>query len=1696
MILVGDRRYILTSLLILLLLAQGVFALSFVGFTDKFNYKINRTINYTGSSDQNLTSNITIYLINSSESLFSFSSIVPNNTNFTVQLNASVAKSGDYIAKANFTFNGTYYESSSIVKISKGHSIVISTNKPAYSPGETINFTVTATNVNNIGISDENVTVRLLYSTNDTVLSTSTGITNSAGEYKGTFTAPSALGSYRLTVNQWVATKVIDVSTFDLVAFTGDSNGNIKTKFASGDTAYVYMDLFDSNKTRYSGTETLSVQVTYPNGTQNASVSYAFFGSRLNTSFVVSDQGSYEVKVTVVSNSKSVTLPFVVSKYELVGWLERNTTQTTDFFPNEAVNIRVKVFNISTGTVIKTAGLDYAIDIVLLDSAFTNVSAISNTSTLDTATGVRTFSFNSSNTTGLYYVKVSLNQTQVLLEIKVIDTIATAIPVDQSYNFKNVFVGNKQIIRIITILSNSTSSINATNISAVSVKNFRGIDVTSLITVNRSIVDYKGVKAGLLEFSALPDAGIYFIKTLANDNFAGEAQFLIKFYTACAQLDGYKWFISSSEDANLTVRVAEAKDISIIDSLAGNSSDSGNAGGNFSSMFGVYDCYSEYRTTASGSSTAGNNTANVKVSVTKIINTLNGEDVTTKVANLPSNNTDNNGRVILTLTKPSGGWSSGTYVVELELRDQNNNTDKGFGSFQVKNLWINVWPKQVSGRWKWYFSPNENMTFDVNAYNSTGTWYYYGQNNGVGDNCYVLDVFYQGNGAEWFWPPKPIATTKYSATCINNTSPANGRFTLNMTPLSSFDPGYYMVRVKVNTTAGVGDVGEGWYSIKAYNVYIRTTSNNYYDSWYRGVTDNVSLDVDVTYTNSTRWECYWQKCPSSELVLEPLNITVKLIRYDGSGTDYSITKYNSVLANSTSTTITAYTLSTFNNSATILNISANVTNSSVYINIPKNATINSAFVGVNSTSGNYNFTATLYDFNNNSVTPRLAFNITTINTTMSNVSFSNALTTLLSSCTSVSSNCTLGFNVTLNSSGTATFSNLLVNYNLTTSTATTTTFSTINTTSGNVNLTLVPKGGPNNNSWETGYYSIFVIVNGPEGKETGTYWFEIRSFFVNLQTVKSNLQSTYTYSSGQNITLNVSATNKPSWLSSSYGVSLTNVVANITAIKLTYWDQTTYQTVKFPVTWTPSIINGTTVVNITPSLALISGNNWYNLEVTMTDNSGNNQTGWASFQVKDYTFYATTNKWEYTNAENITINVAVCDGDTWWCNFYSNPYSGAAVNVTVNKLMRTETWPYSDVSGWNASVARLNSTTNNATGNITLIPSSSLAGGYYSAELSSRYVSGSGSPLTQTVWFRIKSFSLSAYATKWEYSMSENVSLSITTSSSATLSDASITCGYWPSQTVYSLSGGTLSANSTSLSGTKTIMLSPRNSNWVSGYCYGNLVVTSGGETQYAYTSFNMKAFTLYSSSPKYQYLKNESIALILTSDSGQQFNVTSLNISYYNYENGTNVVLRLGQDFTTNATNRTLSTGAAINITPVGNWSFKGYYSGQLEAIDSANSRIAQIVWIYFEIRDTLYSYGWPVYLSTGNSTTYYNYNTSSENITMIIYTLKYNSSKTDYWPYDAIGGVNLTIASIQKQSCATYPCTYSNVTGWTANTAISQIYGTGPSWNRSAYALMNITRSGGWTSGWHYLNINAVENSTGEATSFNKQMGFWVNT
>jgi hypothetical protein len=253
------------------------------------------------------------------------------------------------------------------------------------------------------------------------------------------------------------------------------------------------------------------------------------------------------------------------------------------------------------------------------------------------------------------------------------------------------------------------------------------------------------------------------------------------------------------------MKVSDARDLGFIEDITKNTS----MGGNYTG-YGIYDCFYDR---------SSNISSVVSITVSKVINIENMEDVTNKIPSLPTVTTDTNGIANLSIPAPIGNWQGGSYLVEFTLRDENDNTDKGYGWFTVKNLWINVWPKQVSGYWKWYFSSKENMTFDVYSYNVTqgSYWWYGGSGSGTGDNCYVVSIGYQGSGAEWFWPPKIVDPSKYTWSCTGS----NGIFNLIINHTEPFASGYYTIRVKVNTSSGISDIGDGWFSVKAYNVYLR-----------------------------------------------------------------------------------------------------------------------------------------------------------------------------------------------------------------------------------------------------------------------------------------------------------------------------------------------------------------------------------------------------------------------------------------------------------------------------------------------------------------------------------------------------------------------------------------------------------------------------------------------------------------------------------------------------------------------------------------------------------------------------------------------------------------------------------------------------------------------------------------------------------
>ncbi|MBI4173837.1 MAG: hypothetical protein HY519_03905 [Candidatus Aenigmarchaeota archaeon] len=1512
-------------------------ALSYSAATDKSLYPINSTIAYTGVFDQAVTVNVTLALQRSGSVYNSMVVSVNNSINFTANITANVSASGDYLINATFTYNGTAFTANLLTKISRASTFVLNTDKAVYQPNEMMSITVKAVDSNGAGVTGENMTIKMHYQSNDTEITSASGLTDSggAGELSVRMTAPAASGTYRLVANDWLATRIFDVAAFDMVTYTGDASGNIKTIYGVDDTAYIYVDLFGANKTRYTNSETVTITVTYPNGTAS-SASLTYSGAKINRSIALPLVGNHSVRVQPASITKSILLGFDVQPYELRTTLESAARgPESHYYPGEQMLLFVKVYNVTSGELITATNYTSGWSLRLLDSQSNIVGTLANESVRTDASAYR-FNFTAPNITGLYYLRIDLNGTDRIIDFAVKSSIADSMPVSAEYAFKNVFVGNKQTVRILTTLANASGAVNVTNVTVLEIKNMLGGNVKANLTINTSLVTYKGSVAGLAEFAAPQDAGWYFIKTIVNDGIASDTWFHIKLYSICSQLSGYRWFISSNDTATLTVKVTAAKDIGFMDSIAGNLTSSGSS--SFNNMYGMYDCYGGGYTTVSGSSSQGNATANIRVSVTKVTNTVTLEDMTTQIASLPSNNTDSSGQAALSIASPSNGWTVGSYLVEFTMRDQANSTEKGWGWFTVKNLWINVWPKQSAGYWKWYFAPSENFTFEVYSYNSTSTWYYYGQGQGTGDSCGLLDLYYTGDGSEWFWPPRPVPRSKYTWSCTNITNSTGGRFNLNVTPTTAFATGNYMAKVRVNASS-LFDIGEGWFSVKAYNVYMRSASNNYYDSWYKGATENVSFTVDIANANSTYYSCYWSACPASERAAGAINVTLKKVtRYNQwQPGDYAPTKYLGSLSNG----------------------SAAATGSII-------------------------------------------------------------------------------------------------------------------TNNGTATLTIAPKAGAANDSWESGYYSAVLQVSGSAGTETASGWFEIRSFFADLTPVNANGTQKYAYRSDENITVNVSAASKPKWMSS-YNVNLTYYNVTIISGKLSYWSSDGYRMVTVPANFTPTAVNGTGIVTVIPGQTL-AGGNWYNLELTLRDANGNEQTGYTSFEVKDFSFATQTLnwRWEFNTTDTIQVQALVCDPNSYWCNS-PNSYTGSPVNISVLNVYRSDSWPYTAASGWSADAGQATSG-NNGTVVLNISQGSSLPSGSYNAELSARYADGSGAIQKRSVWFSIKAYTLNIVPTKWEFNMRENITLSVTAGTALTLSSVSLSCGYWPDQKTFTL-GSNLAANTTSIAaGTTHIKLSPSGTSWANGYCYGSVVVTDGSNSQSFYVNVNMKAFTFNTYLRKYQYAKTENVTVNITTDVGQQLNIVGINVS--NYENWPNVTTLSLDGGSINVTATSITGNGLVNITPTsGQWPLYGYYSGQIEASDAADSGSRTRAWISFQVPAPLYAWGYAVDRN-GN---YMSLNTSSRNITMRVSTQKYNST---YGYYIAAPNVSVNLLRIEYESCSSYPCTYSTVTGYTVVNATSDSSGT---------AYLNLTRPDSWSYGGHRMIATLTDPST-STTVDNQRFWFWV--
>lgn len=203
------------------------------------------------------------------------------------------------------------------IEFTSGNKVLLAKPRasPVYTGGEKVYFMVVARDKAGNILSNESISVQLRHS-NGTVIDSMLGTTQN-GYFVGNFTAPSAAGTYLITVNNTLGMEVFNVEAFKLYGKITDINDNPTAVFAPNPVVKLTAIAKDLNGNLLTLTSA-SAKVVYPNGVQKVvqlnQTAQGMYSGELDLKGAPT--GDYGVVFTgsYASTTQSISLGFSVAK--------------------------------------------------------------------------------------------------------------------------------------------------------------------------------------------------------------------------------------------------------------------------------------------------------------------------------------------------------------------------------------------------------------------------------------------------------------------------------------------------------------------------------------------------------------------------------------------------------------------------------------------------------------------------------------------------------------------------------------------------------------------------------------------------------------------------------------------------------------------------------------------------------------------------------------------------------------------------------------------------------------------------------------------------------------------------------------------------------------------------------------------------------------------------------------------------------------------------------------------------------------------------------------------------------------------------------------------------------------------------------------------------------------------------------------
>ena len=1206
--------------------------ISLRGFAYQANYSNSGTLLNASSALANATVNLSIMYSNrtlyrtynlTTDSNGSFYS-KNNFRSSALEVNAPLV-AGTYILQANHTdlnSNVSSPEVGVIVINAIADFLRVSTEKAKYVSGDTIKINAEA--VKNIGdreiyVSNFSVSGSFRNASTKEAISGKTFncTTGSNGKCTANLSSPS-VGEYFVEIEDFKSFSSFSVVPFSFNLYMKDELGkSLKNVFTSSEQVSVEVRINNVS----SGTYTFSGYIQDSSGNNVKAItsktlnSTNSFTNKFTFSLSGFSQGSYTTYITILNSANSDSTESITS-FKVEDWtLSLNKKTTGSGFEYEYSTFANKTLKLESfpkyranGSVINNTG---NFSIYLKDELDNSILAITNVSWNSSCEddGCYEINFTSPNNAGEYFLDVNYTLSGVsrvvIQRINVVTSVMSAQSVNRDGDIKELFGTNEYIFISLSGYNSTSSSINFSDVDIFSVTYMNGTEfpyneASNFEAVNLS--NYSDLKWAWnstlqrLKLNVPKFGGLYDVYLFADNQTVGaNTRFTVNPYDTCMvpknsrDSNYYAWQFKTTDTAYFDILVTQANNPSGRATAENGSNSSGG------SYYGIgTGCTAD--TTKQALTNATITVMEVKNAESGVIQNLN---TTASVCGASGNTSGGYVCEVKPLTK----WSGGTNVVKFKITAQDGTEDIAYSRFESRAFYLYGWSSS------WQNNPSSNITLNFNIYEAGNSWWYSGSGGGgVNGTVTLQKIEYQGSDGDWIWPPIDYnysVSEVPSVSVSSTTSYSNGgQMNLNVSNALGgvWKTGYYRAIFYANTTSGDSDYGYAWFGIKLWETYGQsvdcTNATCNYKS-YSNTRENITLYVSINKAGQNWWN--WG---SSGQNLES-NVTVSVKKISNCKT-WPCKELNSSQYTSSSITV---------NQSSPYYGNANLSAATPYL------------IQINSTQGRwdpgwYQIALNVAGDNNKTDTGSGWFNAIAfyIETQSVNANGSSYIYTIKTGDTAY-------FNIsTTKNYKWYTGSSRYVESDYINATVVSVVLRTwdqntyqsreYNSTN---NLTVAPLNfsgigilnvsfynGTTNTNWPAGWYWGELTMNNSDGeKSTGWLWFEAKPFRVQL----SNYNYTIGISQCMNATLGIY---EPEWSNN----QLAGGNYSVLSIYEDIWNGLSYNRVTYNSSNTSSF-NTQQNVSICPQNNDWGTGSWggyHYLNIIVTNNSQENQTGWLSFR--------------------------------------------------------------------------------------------------------------------------------------------------------------------------------------------------------------------------------------------------------------------------------------------------------------------------------------------------------------------------------------------------------------------------------------------------------------------------------------------------